>query len=295
MIRRLLIANRGEIALRIVRACRELGHRERRGLFRGGSARAARASPPIARSRSAPSPPARELPQRAGAARRRAAIRRRRRPSRLRLPVRARRTSRAPASTPGSTFVGPPPDAIERMGSKIGARRLMEAAGVPIVPGETPADQSDASLIAAVNADRLPGADQAVSGRRRHRHEGRARRRRDRPTPCSARGARPRRRSATGRLYVERLVERPRHVEIQVFADAHGNVVHLFERECTVQRRHQKVIEESPCPALTPAVRAADGRRGGGGRAGRGLRQRRHGRVPARGRRRSARGSSSSR
>ena len=62
-----------------------------------------------------------------------------------------------------------------------------------------------------------------------------------------------------GTLYVERLIERPRHVEIQVFADAHGHAVHLFERECSIQRRHQKVIEESPSPALTPAVRARMG------------------------------------
>ena len=90
------------------------------------------------------------------------------------------------------------------------------------------------------------------------------------------RGAKRRRRSATATLYVERLIERPRHVEIQVFADDHGNVVHLFERECSLQRRHQKVIEESPSPALTPALRATHGRRRGCRCARRRLPERRH-------------------
>ena len=83
-------------------------------------------------------------------------------------------------------------------------------------------------------------------------------------------------------LYVERLIERPRHVEIQVFADAHGNTVHVFERECSAQRRHQKVIEESPCPALSAAVRERMGAAAIAAAQGGRLSQRRHVRVPAR-------------
>ncbi len=98
-----------------------------------------------------------------------------------------------------------------------------------------------------------------------------------------------------GTLYVERLIERPRHVEIQIFADAHGNVVHLFERECSLQRRHQKVIEESPSPALTPALRARMGEAAVARGARRRLPQCRHRRVPARGRGDAARASTSSR
>ena len=87
-------------------------------------------------------------------------------------------------------------------------------------------------------------------------------------------------------LYVERLIERPRHVEIQVFADAHGNTVHLFERECSAQRRHQKMIEESPCAALSAAVRERMGAAAIAAATGRGLSQCRHLRIPARRRRR---------
>ena len=130
---------------------------------------------------------------------------------------------------------------------------------MPVVPGETPDDQSDESLRPRHRAGRLPGAGQSLRGRRRHRHA------RSCATPARRSTAIPgaRREAAAafgdGTLYVERLVERPRHVEIQVFADDHGSVVHLFERECSLQRRHQKVIEESPSPALTPALRARMG------------------------------------
>jgi acetyl-CoA carboxylase biotin carboxylase subunit len=154
----------------------------------------------------------------------------------------------------GLIFVGPPASSLDQMGSKIGARRLMQEAGVPIVPGETPADQSDKSLTSAV--DRIgypvlikPSAGGGGIGMKVARANG--------ELADALTAARREAKAAFGddALYVERLIERPRHVEIQVFADAHGNVVHLFERECSVQRRHQKTIEESPCAALSATVR----------------------------------------
>ena len=158
----------------------------------------------------------------------------------------------------GVIFVGPPSTAIERMGSKVGARRLMQAAGVPVVPGETPRDQSDAALVEA--AARVgypvlikPSAGGGGIGMKVVRE----------PAAMAEAVAAARREAQAsfgdGTLYVERLVDRPRHIEIQVFADAHGHAVHLFERECSMQRRHQKMIEESPSPALSPAVRARMG------------------------------------
>jgi acetyl/propionyl-CoA carboxylase alpha subunit len=154
----------------------------------------------------------------------------------------------------GIVFIGPPASAIERMGSKIGARRLMQEAGVPVVPGEAPPDQQDASLVAAATRIGFPvlikpsagggGIGMKVVRERVAMLEAIAQARREAQAAFG-----------DGTLYVERLVERPRHVEVQVFADAHGRTVHLFERECSVQRRHQKIIEESPSPALSPAVR----------------------------------------
>ena len=123
---------------------------------------------------------------------------------------------------------------------------------MPVVPGRDAGRQSDAALRGRAERDRLSRADEAVGRRRRQRHEESC------ATPGEAADAiSAARREALaafgdGTLYVERLIERPRHVEIQVFADAHGNVVHLFERECSVQRRHQKVDRGSPSPALTP-------------------------------------------
>ena len=158
----------------------------------------------------------------------------------------------------GVIFVGPPPEAITAMGSKLGARERMERAGVPVVPGATPADQSDAGVRAAALAIGLPVVVKASAG-----GGGKGMRVVTEVAALDEAIAAARREATRafgdGTLYVERRVERPRHVEIQVFADAHGGCVHLFERECSIQRRHQKIVEETPSPALTPAIRARMG------------------------------------
>ncbi len=145
----------------------------------------------------------------------------------------------------GLIFVGPPPAALERMGSKIGARQLMQEAGVAVVPGETPDDQSDAALVDAVRRIGVPALIKPSAG------GGGIGMKTVREASEAGEAIQQARREAQaafgdGTLYVERLLERPRHVEIQVFADSQGHVVHLFERECSIQRRHQKTIEESP-------------------------------------------------
>ena len=154
----------------------------------------------------------------------------------------------------GITFIGPPADVIDRMGSKIAARRLAQEAGVPVVPGETPADQSDAAIVAAATRIGFPLLLKPSEG------GGGIGMKAVRDAASVAGAIAQARREATaafgdGTLYVERLVEKPRHVEFQILADHHGHVVHLFERECSIQRRHQKVIEETPSTALTPALR----------------------------------------
>ena len=158
----------------------------------------------------------------------------------------------------GIVFVGPPPDAIVRMGSKSEARQLMAAAGVPVLPGYDGEDQSDGVLEA--EALRLgfpllvkPTAGGGGKGMRIVRAA---------PELGEAlAGARREALKAFGdpKLLLERFVERGRHVEIQVFADTHGEAVHLFERDCSLQRRHQKVIEEAPAPGLDAATREAMG------------------------------------
>jgi acetyl/propionyl-CoA carboxylase alpha subunit len=126
---------------------------------------------------------------------------------------------------------------------------------VPTVPGETPDDQSDSGVERTLGRVGYPALVKASAG-------GGGKGMREVREPEGALEAiQAARREATaafgdGSLYVERLIDRPRHVEVQIFADHHGNTTHLFERECSVQRRHQKVIEESPSPALTPALRA---------------------------------------
>ncbi|BBK41696.1 biotin carboxylase subunit of acetyl-CoA carboxylase [Allostella vacuolata] len=158
----------------------------------------------------------------------------------------------------GAVFVGPPPDAIRAMGSKSAAKALMEAAGVPVVPGYHGEDQSPAVLEAAAARIGYPVLIKASAG-----GGGRGMRVVEGPDELAAAIEGAAREAASafgdGRLLVEKYLTRPRHIEMQVFADAHGRVLHLFERDCSIQRRHQKVIEEAPAPGMTAARRQAMG------------------------------------
>jgi acetyl-CoA carboxylase biotin carboxylase subunit len=255
-IRRVLIANRGEIAIRIARACREAGI-ETVAVYSDADADAPHVQTADRAVRIGPAAPSESY---------------------LNIPalIQAARGTNCDAVHPGYgflseraafsqacedaglIFIGPAPDTIERMGSKVRARALMEEAGVPVVPGITPPDQSTAGILAAVRSIGFPALVKASAG-----GGGKGMRTVHGDTDVAGMIEAARREAEAafgdGTLYVERLVARPRHVEIQVFGDSHGNVVHLFERECSVQRRHQKVIEESPSPAITPAIRARMG------------------------------------
>jgi 3-methylcrotonyl-CoA carboxylase alpha subunit len=158
----------------------------------------------------------------------------------------------------GITFIGPPASAIRDMGSKAAAKTLMELAGVPLVPGYHGVD-NDPTLLQR-EADRIgyPVLIKASAG-----GGGKGMRRVDRGADFAAALASCQReaRASFGddHVLVERYVTRPRHIEIQVFADGHGNAVYLFERDCSVQRRHQKVLEEAPAPGMTAPRRAEMG------------------------------------
>ena len=159
----------------------------------------------------------------------------------------------------GLTFVGPPADAIRAMGLKDAAKQLMEASGVPVVPGYHGADQ-DAALLAA-EADRI-GYPVLIKARAGGGGKGMRLVERAEDFAAALEGAQREGQASfgDGAVLVEKFVTAPRHIEVQVFADSHGNVVHLFERDCSLQRRHQKVIEEAPAPGMTEPVRAAMGK-----------------------------------
>jgi len=252
--RRVLIANRGEIAIRIARACREAGL-ESVAVFSDADrnaphVRAADRAVYIGRA------PATESYLSIAAI------------------ISAARSTSAEAIHPGYgflsenaafaaaceqaglVFIGPPSTVIARLGSKVAARELAIEAGVPIVPGITASDQSDAGIEAAAEELGFPVLVKASAG-----GGGKGMRAvRDRNSAQELIAAARREATAAfgdGTLYVERLIDKPRHVEVQIVGDRHGNVVHLFERECSIQRRHQKILEESPSPALTSRVRRA--------------------------------------
>jgi acetyl-CoA carboxylase biotin carboxylase subunit len=154
----------------------------------------------------------------------------------------------------GLTFVGPPVEAIRAMGDKSQARRLMSAAGVPTVPG-SPGPVGDVAEAEAQAASIGFPLILKASGGGGGIGMARVERTADLATAFAAATRRAQSAFGNGALYLERYLERPRHVEVQVFADGHGAVVHLHERECSIQRRHQKLIEESPAPGLDPAIK----------------------------------------
>jgi len=253
-IRKVLIANRGEIAVRVIRGCHELGI-ETVAVYsevdrQAGHVRAAMEARCIG-----PAPSA-ESYLRAD-----------------RILEVARETG-ADAIHPGYGFlsenadfaravtaagliwVGPPPSAIDAMGSKTESRSRMQAAGVPVVPGTTEALRSEEEAVQVASEIGFPVMLKAAAG-----GGGKGMRRVDDPAELlgALRAARSEAASSFGddAVYIEKFVVNPRHVEVQVLADQHGTVLHLFERDCSIQRRNQKVIEESPCPVLSPETRAA--------------------------------------
>ncbi|MCH7683131.1 MAG: acetyl-CoA carboxylase biotin carboxylase subunit [Gemmatimonadetes bacterium] len=250
--KRVLIANRGEIAVRVIRACREEGL-ESVAVY----SEADRRSPHVAAADMAVElgpPPAAEsylnIERLLSAARRTEADAVH--PGYGFLAERADFAEAVEAA--GLTFVGPSPSAIRAMGEKTTARRLMEESGVSVVPGMTSpvAGPKEAAVVAAEIG--YPVLLKAVAG-----GGGKGMRRADseRELQGSFQQATSEAMKAFGNgdIYVERFIEHPRHVEIQVLADTHGTTVHFGERECSIQRRHQKLIEEAPSPAVGPELR----------------------------------------
>ena len=249
---RLLIANRGEIAIRIIRACREMGI-ESIAVYSDADAGALHVQAADRAERIGPASPAESYLS-------------------IQAILDASLRSGAQAIHPGYgflsenaafaraveeagiVFVGPPPATLESLGDKLAARRSAVAAGVPVVPGLlVPLDDAASVDLGEIG---FPAMLKAAAG-----GGGRGMRRVDsaEEVPAALETARREAISAfgDGTIYVERLVAPARHVEVQLLGDRHGTLVCLGERDCSVQRRHQKLVEESPSPAVTPEIRAA--------------------------------------
>ncbi|ODU69725.1 MAG: methylcrotonoyl-CoA carboxylase [Novosphingobium sp. SCN 66-18] len=254
MIQSLLIANRGEIACRVIRTARGLGIRTV-AVYSDADARAlhVRQADEVVHIGPAPARESYLVGQRiidAALATGAEAIH----PGYGFLSENAEFAEAVIAA--GLVWVGPKPSSIRAMGLKDAAKKLMIAAGVPTTPGYLGEDQSPARLQAEADAIGYPVLIKAVAGgggkgmRRVERTEDFA----DALASCQREAA-----SSFGddRVLIEKYILSPRHIEVQVFGDSHGNVVHLFERDCSLQRRHQKVIEEAPAPGMDDATREA--------------------------------------
>ena len=254
---KILVANRGEIACRVMRSARALGYRTV-AVYSDADADAAHVRQADEAMHIGPAPAAQSY-------------------LRIDALIDAARRSGADAVHPGYgflseradfaqacadaglVFIGPPSSAITAMGDKAQAKRRMREAGVPCAAGYLGEQQDDATLAAMAAEVGVPLLVKAVAGGGgrgmrlvRHLDE----------LPEALAGARREAKTAFGddRLMLERLIEHGRHIEVQIFADAHGNAIHLGERDCTAQRRRQKVVEEAPSPAVSPQMREAMGR-----------------------------------
>jgi 3-methylcrotonyl-CoA carboxylase alpha subunit len=249
----ILIANRGEIACRVIRSCRELAVRsvavfsdaDRGALHTRLADEAVAIGPAPARDSYLRADTLIEAALRSGAQ----AIH----PGYGFLAENAEFARAVTAA--GLTFIGPPPEAIEAMGLKDAAKALMQRAGVPVVPGYHGAEQGDARLLAEAKALGFPLLIKAVAG-----GGGKGMRRVAQLSEFAAalEAARKEAENSFGdsRVLLERYMERPRHIEVQVLADAHGSVLALHERDCSLQRRHQKLVEEAPAPGMSADLRA---------------------------------------
>ena len=252
MFKKILIANRGEIAVRILRACRELGIRsvavfsdvDRKSLHVRLADEAYPIGPAPSRESYLRIDKLMDVARRAGCD----AVH----PGYGFLAENAALPRACTGA--GLTFIGPPAEAMEALGSKTAGRQIARRSGVPIVPGTNdPIENSSDARALALDMG-YPALLKAVAG-----GGGKGMRvvYSDAEFDAAFRDASSEAMNAFGdaRLYLEKYLERPRHVEIQIFADSHGRVVSLGERECSVQRRHQKVIEEAPSPIVTPDLR----------------------------------------
>ena len=252
MIKKILVANRGEIAVRIMRTCREMGIKtvavfsdaDRDSMHVRYADEAYHIGPPLSSE------------------------------SYLNIDkiIDAVKRSKADAVHPGYgflseneafsarckkegiIFIGPSAESISMMGDKITARRTIIKAGVPVVPGTTDPIEKEEDAVKTIKGIGLPVMIKASAG-----GGGKGMRlvRKEEDIISSLRAAKSEAKAAFGNdaVYIEKYISSPHHIEFQVLADKHGNVIHLFERECSVQRRHQKVIEETPSPLMTPEVR----------------------------------------
>ena len=252
MFQKILIANRGEIAVRVERALRELGIRSV-AVYSDADLNAVHVTRADEAYRLGPAEPAAsylnqarllEVARQAGCD----AVH----PGYGFLSENAEFAQRC--ADAGLRFIGPPPAAIAAMGDKVESRQRMQKAGVPVVPGTAGTLDDFAGLAKAAKRIGYPVLIKASAG-----GGGKGMR-----IVTDAAGFEPAARAARGEaekafgdgtVYVEKYLSKPRHIEMQVFADDHGHCVHLFERECSIQRRHQKIIEEAPSLAMTPALR----------------------------------------
>jgi acetyl-CoA carboxylase biotin carboxylase subunit len=257
MFKRILIANRGEIAVRVIRACRELGV-ETVAVFSEADRTALHVKEADYAYPIGP-PPSKEsylvIDKILDAARRSGAEAVHPGYGFLAENPSFARGCRAH----GLVFIGPSPEAIEAMGDKVAARTLMKRAHVPVVPGSEGTLATADEVIEVCKRIGFPVMLKAAAG-----GGGKGMRlvQTADEMPSALRGARSEAKSSFGddRMYVEKFVTKPRHVEVQVMADMQGNTVHLFERECSIQRRHQKVIEEAPSPIVDDRMRSEMGR-----------------------------------